>query len=214
MSGVELFRPFFERHFGTDLRRTYLQNWHVSYRSEHVKKPHRLAVLFAEFISSILYDPIAFKMTQDYFSFFGRGSASFFVYYKWLDHKEDREFLVKTCFANCDLYFKTVKMFENNAFLLESFVFDNDPSICNHIWRRELVRDFVWLVFSKKREQWLHKELIVALQMVIMEKGKKDIFVSALHDGLQGMTNLHEVLCWGLDQTDLHPEEQEDLQRK
>lgn len=216
MSGaVEPFQAFFERQFGTDLqRRTYLKHWHVSYRSEYLKKPPRLALLFAEFISSILYEPVSFKVTQDYFSFFGRGASAFFVYYKWLEQKEDRDFLVYTCFAHCETYFKTIKVYENNAFLLESFVFDSDPRICNVIWRRELVRDFVWMIFSKKKEQWLVKELIVAMQMVIVDKGKKDIFLSALHDGLQGMTNLHHVLCWGLDHNHLHPEEEEDLLRK
>lgn len=210
------FRGFFHRllsHEPTQ-RRVFLKLWHSPYPI--VPKRHaRLADVFVEFIGDILYEAVEFKLRQDHFCLFGRGKQGLGFQLRWLKKKQ-RDFLVYSVFAHRHALFKSIKRFENNQFDLSGFVHDPQQQqkehpyerICDPMWQRELVRDFVWLVISK-REGHMTLELIAALQEMMLSHpmGRKDIFLASLHAGLQGHCNVREVLCWGNETYDVHSEE-------
>jgi hypothetical protein len=208
------FRNFFYRIFAQDAnqRRLILKHWHATYpvcRKRHT----RLADIFQEFVVDILYEPIQFKLRVNHFCLFAAGKPSLAIQFDWLKEK-DRKFIVYNIFAERKQLFKTVKQFENNQFALDDFIHDPTPNVhpyervVDPIWQREIVRDFVWLVFSRK-ESYMVLEMIAALQEIMTSHsvGKRDVFVCALHSGLQGRTNIREVLCWNNSTADVHSEE-------
>lgn len=192
-------------------RRDILKLWHSPYPVEP-KRHTRLANVFQDFMVDILYEPVEFRLRQDHFCLFARGKQGLGIQLRWLKKKQ-RDFLVYGIFAHRHELFKSVKCFENNQFDLSGFVHDPDREhpyerICDPMWQRELARDFVWMVLSKK-EGYMTLELIAAVQEMMLTHvaGRKDIFLASLHAGLQGQCNVREVLCWGNEVYDVHSEE-------
>jgi hypothetical protein len=144
-------------------------------------------------------------MTPAYLLFYGDGARSLRIAYTWL-HPEQRHFLVRV-FAHRDTLFTNVKLGLNGEFFVDGFRYQ-PPHINSHIWQREMVRDFVWLVAEQKNAH-LHVELIAALQSLLWDhpRGKCDLFLLNLHDGLQSRCNLPEAPCWALAHWDVHPDE-------
>lgn len=200
MSGSQksLVESFFYRIFGDPLkRREILIHWH-SLETLH-KKYTRLADFFEEFIYTILYEPISFHMYADRFQVFGDKLP---IRYEWLS-QEDQTTLI-SMFANRKALFVVCKEFENNQFDCNTFTFEGEKQLINHIWRRQIVRDFVWIVATKNISHVV-LELIVALQQVLLSK-KSDVFVSAIHDAIQGRMRLTDVIAWDHSEFDVHPE--------
>lgn len=180
-------------------RRQIIRLWHSVYPVNR-KRHHRPADIFEEFISTILYEPCIFKMRSNHFCCFGRGSDALQVPYIMLE-KDERAFLVQL-FAEREAHFAVLKQFANQEFNFET----KELTVVKQTWRREIVREFAWLVMAKQ-SALLVSELIAAVQRVLLSaKGKADLFVSALHFGIQGVTHLKEVPCWDLDWYDEHEE--------
>jgi len=211
---MDIYRTFFYSIFSDpSQRRKILKQWHSRYPTNKKRHP-RLASVFEEFLQSILYEPVKFKMRQTHFCFFGSGSDALSVWFSWLTD-EQQEFIISTVYANRTKLFTIRKETENETqFTFDGFIYDVLPrnesyeTICDPIWRRELARDFAWLVVAQK-EPFLVKELIVAIQGLRLHhaSAKKDIFLGNLEAGLQGKCNVREVLCWGTGPFDLHSEE-------
>ena len=190
-------RTFFYRLFSRNptQRRTFLKHWLNPYP---MSKPYaRLADVFQELMTDLLYEPMEFKLRSTHFCLFARGKASLAMRFEWLK-KKDRDFLVWGVFAHREELFKNVKRFENNQFDLSGFVFDPSAQwgtqraqsapdhpyerICDPMWQREIVRDFAWMVLSKK-EGYMHLELMAALQemMLVHPIGRRDVYLASLH---------------------------------
>jgi hypothetical protein len=203
----EDFRAFFYGLFGegNKRRRFILQSWHSTTKTS---SGSRLSTVFETFLKCVLlYDtPPRFSMRNDHFCLLDNDDLR--IPYAWLTEKE-REFIVYSVYGHRETLFKCIKRYENNAFLLDDFV-HNSQQLYDWVWGREIARDFAWLVASK-RQPFLVHELIVALQslMTSHNRGRKDVFLKALHDGLQGSCELARVPCWGLEAFDLHNEERE-----
>ncbi len=204
---MDAFRNFFFRLFAEDesQRRFILKQWHSPYPVSKKKHP-RLADVFEEFVVNLLYKRPQFKLRQDHFCFFGEGSDALAVRFDWLGPWA-RHFIIYTAFAQRETLFKSRREFENNQFAFDGFIHDG-AGICELVWQRQLVRDFAWLTLAK-REPYIVLELISALQSIMLthERGRRDMFVASLHYCLQGRGNVKEVVCWGLDWNDLHPED-------
>lgn len=212
------FRDFFYQIFASDVvrRRAILKQWHNPYPT--CKKKHaRLADVYEEFICHLMYEPVRFKLRLDHFCLYGNGCDALSVRTQWLQPKE-RSFVVYSVFAERERLFKTRKEFENNQFHFEDFAHDPPgmvtgaagfTAICDPMWQRQLMRDFVWLVLAKDSSGFMVLELIMAMQnlMYTHRMARGDVFLASLHNGLQGMSNVKEVLCWGNDENDLHSEE-------
>lgn len=201
-------RAFFYGIFMEDiqLRRRLLRLWHSPYAPEPpLPPPIRLADLWMRFIAELMYEPVRFCMGPEYLLFYGNGSRSFRIAYAWLS-AEQRAFLVWRVFAHRETLFKSIKVGANSEFFLEGFVY-GEELISSHIWQREIMRDFAWLV-NAAGNAFYNVELICALQGLWEHpRGKCDLFLLNLHDALQGRCKLAEVPCWGLAWYDQHPDE-------
>lgn len=177
-------------------RRDILFYWHGTRR----KVTHeRLSHAFAEFISCILYNPMKLHVQFDSMHFFG---PLYPVQYEWLTN-EQRTLLIKMVKHRREL-FLTTKEYQNNQCDYYDMIYPEQDFI-TMIHRRQLARDFVWLVFHKKRPH-LQLEMIAALQSILV-KHKSDIFIATLEQALQGRCLITEVPCWDLVEWDKHPDD-------
>lgn len=164
------------------------------------KQHTRLADVFEQFIHTVLYEPVAFHLYVDRFHVFGHSLP---IRYEWLPQAE-RNFLINM-FACRMTLFRSRKEYENNQFDCSEFTFDGEKEMVSHIWRRQIVRDFVWMVAAAKNLNYAVSELIASIQGVLLRK-PANVFLSALHDGLQGRVMLSEALAWNNADKDDHPE--------
>ena len=188
-------------------RRQLIKLWHSPYPVD--KKRHvRLCDVFEEFLTNVLYEPCTFKMRSDHFCCLSRGSDTMRIPYIMLE-KQERSFLVQL-FEERKEHFSIVKIFANNEFNFETttgFTF-------KQTWKREIVREF-GAIIGAMRNGWIQAELIAAVQRIMLKHlhGKRDLFLSAFHYGLQnGMVK--EVPCWNLDWYDRHEEDVEQSKSK
>lgn len=226
MAEIAPFRTFFFSLFGQkkEKRQRILKYWHSPYPVDR-KRHQRVADIFAEFISLVLYEQISFRMRSDHFLLLGNGARSLAVRYEWLD-QQDRHFLVHTCFAEREKHFKACVMHENMHFKLDDFLYnprailspvyrgtrpsESHTSVFSFVWQREIVRDFVWMVMNKARaQQYLQNELLIAIQRLQCDHSmaRQDLFLASLAQGVQGTLNVYSVPCWGYSRIDVHPEE-------
>ena len=216
-------RDFFYSLYGDanpDRRRSFIKQWQ---KPKKKSASDTLCDTLAETISGVLYGPVAFKMRAESLCLLGAGDDAFSIRYTAAKfNRVEQDFIVRV-FSNRNVLFSTVKSFENNAFLCERFV--HDPPVTttasgsgglgwytmafDPLWKRELVREFVWILLLHKKQSAVVPDLIAAMQrlMTTHPSGRQDVFLSALHCGVQGTTNLSLVPCWGLDDRDAHSED-------
>lgn len=194
-------RGFLYRTFGTsDSRKKLLVHWHNTEYCKHA----RLADAFEEFICTILHRTVVLHMTHECFHVFGENLS---VRYEWLRNAVDREVLVNMV-KDGPLLFKNTREFKNGQFHYSVTVHNEHELLC-WTWKRQIVRDFVWMVCAFQRNRpnmgFVIQELIVALQHAQM-KHRTNLFLYDLERGVQGRGELHEILCWDMNE---HPDEQQ-----
>jgi len=188
-------------------RRRIVKYWHSTYPTLGPKTHPRLADVFQEFITDILFEPMTFKLKDNQFCLFARGKESLAIQMSWLE-LEEREFIYDL-HSNRKTLFRNIKQTANNQFEMSGIVLPEDAM--EHVWKREIVRDFIWMVHgmairTNSGGGWMIAEMIAAVQGVMLTC-KADVFLVEIHAGLQGRCNIREVPCWGLQEWDLHPEE-------
>jgi len=164
----------------------------------------RLASVFERFIEDVLFRPVAFHMLHDRFHVFG---DAYSVRYEWLADA-DRA-VVLGLYRERKSVFRVLREYHNDQFEYSRTVYGEDD-VVTWVWRRQLVRDFVWMVRARlPKDAHAHLELLAALQRLIVGKkrSRHALFLSELHAALQGQTCLDEVLCWGTHAADAHPDE-------
>lgn len=132
------------------------------------------------FINIILYDPVQVSMHADYFYVL----RELKIPYALLT-AEERE-IVKNLFSNRCEYFGSCEFYVTN-YKLTRYRQRLELSMQH---RREIVRDFIGLLFKK------HYQCAVlhVIQRLLIEKSN-DLFLIAVHEVLQGRTKLSELLC-------------------
>jgi hypothetical protein len=199
---LPLLRPFFHGLLSShnwERRRAILKRWHSPFPVN--RKIHtRAADIFVQFLTDILYTPVQVKLHHNQLCIYGDAQP---IEHAWLTEAE-KDFVVNVLFARRQELFGSNKMAptNNGHFLLSDFKY-NATAAENVIWRREIARDFAWMVASK-RDEYLLVELIVALQQLMLEhvRGKRDVFLATLNGALQGHYKLSEVPCWNLSECD------------
>jgi len=205
-----LFRDFFFRLLGDQERRRYiLENWHRNYPV--TKEDTCLSDVFAGFIKTLLYGKVDLYIQQDAFSILsGQWSARpLMIRKEWLTPAE-RAFLHRAVKSG-EALFMTRKEYENGLYSYENFVHndgkDTKPYHClvDRVWRRQLLRDFCFLLLAKQEGHWYLLDLLCAVQQVLITKeGGKDLFLAAIHGALQGRKPVAEIPCWNLAGWDYH----------
>lgn len=202
---MKKYRGFLEDLFCKNVkfqRRVFIQQWHSSYPIDTKNRHKRPADVFKDFIVSILYEKTRLVLKHDRLCFFGLGADHLAVRMSWIaSFPKLKAFVIDELFGRRVEIFSDVQFYLNNAFKLEGFVYDSDPNLFLDVYRRELVRDFIWLL-----PLTCLSEAITAIQKTCLEY-PDDVFLKQLHWGLQGQTKITEVLCWNNTEEDLHPYE-------
>lgn len=190
----ERFLDLLHQCFGlAENRRAIIMNWHAL-----TPKPHPADVSdhLSAFIKAILYAPISFMLYKNYFTLFG---SDWPVYRQWIATPVFWE----TLEANAKSLFANQKECANGDYVLSGPTV-NVNNVVTRECRRQLVRDFVWLVRETKHEGvWLN--LIVAMQDLLEHHtGQADVWLSTLHAACQGKCQLDEVPCWDVNTYDQH----------
>jgi len=191
-----LFRLFGE----PECRRKLLKYWHSYQTTKHA----RLADAFVDFITCVLLKPVTFHMLHDRLHLFG---DAYSVRYEWMTGV-DQEVVARLFRARAEA-FSVARVFPNGQFDLSHCAFREQDIVC-WTWRRQLVRDFVWLVHTRlPRDAHVHLELLASVQRLLLLPRKQLLmhapFLWEVHAALQGATVLGELLCWDTGPADAHP---------
>jgi len=176
-------------------RRQLIKLWHSPFLGFDAKRHTRPGQAFADFMSTILYQPAQLKLRKTHLCCLDRGSQTYSIPYTLLDPSE-------LDFLDLLLTQNKAKRYLNGDFTCEI----QERVAIKQSWRREIVREFVWLAVAKQ-SAYLVSELIFAVQSLILNVKANDLFLAALHYGLQNTSVIKEVPCWHLDWYDYHEED-------
>ena len=209
MKKVE-FRDFFYRLLGDqERRRVILEHWHRNYPVP--KEATTLVDVFVHFIETLLYGKTDLCIRKDEFSILtGQWNARpLMIRKEWLTTGE-RAVLHKAVKQREDL-FMSRKEYENGLYNYEGFVHNDQPDtkpyqcLVDRIWRRQLLRDFCFLLLAVPTGHAYLLDWLCAVQRVLVSKqGKSDAFLAAVHGALQGRYSMADVPCWGVKPWDYH----------
>jgi len=203
MFGKEDFKRFLYTCFSLpETRALILKNWHARHPKE---EKERTSDYFSDFIRDVLYAPLQFHLYRNYFTIVG---------HKWPIYK--RWFISgQNVFEQMHLHsvelFDDCKEYENKQYDFSKPKDGCDREVFTREVRRQLVRDFVWMVWEKKdADMW--QEMIAAIQSVQRDESHKcalgDRFLSSLEAACQSphRVRIMEVQCWNNSGDDLHTE--------
>jgi len=164
-----------------------LTKWHTTFEPEK-----DIASTFHKFFKIILYSPIKLTMYQDYFKLFDN-TQDLQIPYKWLLPQE-QDFIIKL-FKEREQVFGKIEFYVSGTFSLRNCKIQGD-----NLWsiehRREILRDFVFLVIKKKDFQHAHYFLLNMCQKFLAdEKIKPDRFIVELHNVLQNRDKFENLKC-------------------
>ena len=138
------------------------------------------------FCKCMLYEPLELSLYKDYLKLFAIPGLS--IPYDWLLPNE-RQFVLHV-FINRYDYFKQEKHFYlNGNFTLKAIRGELPVQ-----YRREVVRDFVWMCMSSKHQP-VGAILFLRICQKLMLEHADDCFLLQLHEALQGRCKLKDVLC-------------------
>lgn len=205
------FRSFLYGIFGRNTRRRQLlvSLWHSPY--PHVREKYsRLADLWAEFLSLLLYEQPKLRLRTDHLCFFGPGTGALRVPYSAL-HETERNWLLGEIVPEGARYFSVWKQHENNQYQGEGLLMQEEKIVdaaTVRLWGREMVHIFATLVRAQNKE-FMRVELIAAIQslMLVRKTGGADRFLLGLHNAMQNQSPFEHLLCWGYSEYDNHPED-------
>ncbi len=189
---------FFHRNFFMlPQRRSILFKWQHMRKSANAP---RLANAFEAFVHMLMYQSVSIHFMSDQLLVFGE---QYPIMFDWLSD-DDLAFMARV-FEHRHTIFKIAREHSDRQYDYFGLRIENEDLLLPCITRKQLVRDFVWLV-ADTWEPFYVTELVVALQWILIAR-PTDVFLSHLAEGLQGRCNLKEVPCWGLTLWDTHPEE-------
>jgi len=140
-------------------------------------------VIYA-FFNCLLYEPLALSLHNDYLKLFNvRGLH---IPYEWLLRNELE--YIKKLFVNRVEYFTSKEFYVNGTFTLKTL-----RGTLPIQYRRELVRDFIWMVMAQK--DGIGDVIFLRVLQKMLLRDRPDRFVVEMHEALQGRVNVKDVLC-------------------
>jgi hypothetical protein len=187
----EAVKAFLYRIFGEPAqRRAILLHWHAM-RSQ-AKSVERLADVFANFLRTVLYGPLQFRLQMDRFYLFQGNEWPVMI--EWIAATEANRALLRSLVAHRARAFKSSREFQNGEFEHAGLAMVSEAAVVDGVWRRQLARDFVYMVVQRAPGALM--ELVVALQTLLQEqRSRGDLFVSNMHQALQGVCDPYRVLA-------------------
>lgn len=152
-----------------------------------------ISVYFADFIKAVLYGERRIVVRRNYMTVFGERLP---LYRHWLRPNGGKDAWASLEEASPNL-FETCKVCADGNYLYSDALDTRRvDEILSTTLRRELLRDFCWIVAAKRKSGYT-LALIVGLQTILNDlhaKRKQDAFISNLHAACQGKCKLEEVL--------------------
>lgn len=165
-------------------RMMLLIRWHARSASIEGRNVEEVAW---NFIHTILYEPLAFSLHSEHIKLFN--IPGLYIPYAWLNPGQLH--FIKQVYLRRDLGGGgRLERYAAGGFSLKNLFPGEDIKLA---WRRELVRDFVWLFLSRKDLPG-HDLFLYIFQRMLLEENV-DRFVVEMHEALQGRANPREVLC-------------------
>lgn len=142
-----------------------------------------------QFFDMMLHHPLQLSMHTEYFTIFA--GISFPILYDWLLPQERK--IICEMFINRDNLFKHINFSPNT----ETFFFTDCKLTLNMSiqHRRELVRDFVFLCYTKKDIADILPLIMIKISQKLMLLKHCDVFVKRLHYAVQGHGKIEEIIC-------------------
>lgn len=167
-----------------------LSRWHSS-TEPPISGCENIQDAFVAFIKCLLYEPLSISMYPDHFKLFQVTGLK--IYYAWLLPIEKQ--YIKHLYMNRFDYFHCKQQFANGQ-----FAFSKSSIPQNFLplqYRRELVRDFVWMFMARKDFSQINTWVImyVLQQLMIDQRNTCDRLIVELHAAIQGKAELKNILC-------------------
>lgn len=204
------FRQFFYGLLGVRARRRdILLHWHR--RFPLGKDEVCLVSVFKRFIGTLLYGAVDFCINKHTLSVLTGdwGDKCTMIRKEWLTPPELA--FVEGAVRDRERLFMRRKEYENDLYAYDDFIYKDARStppyeaLVDVTWRRQLLRDFVFFFMATPRVHCYLLELLRAVQSIMLTKrGRGDVFLSALHGGMQGSYPMAQVPCWNLAPWDAH----------
>lgn len=199
--GKEDFKQFLYSCFAVpDTRAIILKNWHARQPKE---EKERASDYFVDFIQDVLYEPVQFHLYRDYFIIFGHKWP---VYKRWFISGQKVFEHMHLC---SETLFEERHEYENKQYDFSKPKDGCHFEVITREVRRQLVRDFVWMVWEKKNNH-MWEEMIAAIQKIQRQDRRAfgDRFLSNLESACQSphRVRITEVQCWNNSEDDLHTE--------
>lgn len=190
---TEFFLAFLHKCFKEPMnRRKILMHWHTLFPKALLHSSNDTAALsdyFADFITTLLYQKTKFVFCQTHFTIFGEQWP---IYRKWI---LPDEIWTRLEDSSSEIFKTRTQSGNGTSYVYESPLVSIDDDVFTITCRRQLIRDFCWLIRDSKNEKaWLN--LILGIQTVMSRRqGSKDVWLSSLHQACQGKCDLKEVPC-------------------
>jgi len=212
---------FFQLLCVKERRRQLLQKWHQPFPV--TKLDASLVDVFKRFITTLLYGTVDLCIQKHTFSVFtGKWEDRCLTIRKeWLTQQEAA--FLEEAVRDKERLFMARKEYENNLYDYGDFIYkdgaDTKPydTLVDQMWRRQLLRDFVFLLMATPRVHHCLLHFVRAVQSVLLTKqAKSDVFLAALHGGLQGRFPVDQIPCWNIMPWDRHSDVvlERDVKRK
>lgn len=178
-------------------RRQILKHWHALTPKTVVIRDH-----LADFINVLLYRPATLVVYKTHMQVFV-GENTWSIYRKWLVTTTTTNHIWQIMETYAKEIFQHCKYCQNDEYVFSLPNFSMED-IFTRECRRQLVRDFCWMIREKNNHSlWIH--FIISVQTVLnTPPGSKDVWLNTLHHACQGQCNLDEVPCWDLTPLDVH----------
>lgn len=170
-------------------RRLYiLSRWHTSKCMEG----ESVVEIFANFCSTILYEPLYISFHKDYIRLF-KHQDFLKIPYTWLQEQDQKQF-IQDVIKNRGEYFERTEIHLSGAFLFSQCK-------CNPKWkiehRREFLRDLLFMTITHKEYgQYFREYVWIRVFQTLMLNPKTDRFIREAHHALQGRNDIFQILCW------------------
>ena len=158
----------------------------------HSNKPNNdgadLCEIFLSFFRTVLYEPIALCMTTKGIHLFDKQVLQ--VNYAWLNQQEIA--LVIDIFKARSSLFSINHIYVDGSFALRRY----HKTLIWPLRRRcEMLRDFVWMIMSRKADAPMYRyALLRVCQQLMYEKASVPGFIRNLHSAAQGCELISDVL--------------------
>ena len=141
-----------------------------------------------KFFNIVLYKDVTITITNSYISFF-RNESGLNLKYEVLTDKERR--LLADIYVDRYRLFGTVQRYQSGGWKLHGYTAKKD--LIPARYRKEMIRDFIHVSLAIR--PLLRVAFIEVLQMIIeKDHTKKDEFLRNVHNKLQGIGNINNLL--------------------